>query len=366
MRVFEVPYAYQADIVFARHRVPKMVWVVDTVPLRVREVGEGDAPVFATWSRTYERQVREGNLKLRDIKTTHEIAYRALDGMPVRPWMRDLPGVGPFKAHPVIGPEGLQAELDDWATKACTPLERWHAPVGIPWTFSEQPALSQVPANCMRRADINARAWEWHEGDAKRALVVRAFEERAAFVGGVLHVGSAGPAWKARVSGIAAEPEFALLTGNSAVFRGDREHDALAHCTVLRRLSRPDTHPPGLGVPTTNGKISIMDPAPLAGVDDRSPGVRDAIRTLLFKAKDKVGGMPPDAIIRYAELARATNRAKVADPDAALELALAFERDWVAHLPTIGYAAPDLLDIQAFLTRDFGAEVPGTLPGPPP
>ena len=365
MRIFDIPFAYRADIVPPRHRTVSRVWVLDTVPVRIPELSSQDAPVVATWKKKVNQYVSRAGGKGASLSADLGWSYRSIDGMLARPWLSGmalLDSLAP-RGNPVAMPD-LQAELDRWAAMARDP--------GMPangardchtWTLADDPAVpTGVPPGCIRRADLVVRQWVWSDADRKRAAVCRAMEERAAFVDGILHVGSSGPAWQVNLSGIDAMPEFSHTLHREMVFRGDRQDAALANCHAWRELL--DYRGEREVIQPARGSIEIFDPVPFAAVDDIGQGASDLALKLVENAVDKVGLLHPDAIARYSVLKREAmaafpdGRSTVGsprDPSAhrgdVMEAALGFEADWNAWLATQGFDGTFGVKATAFARR---------------
>ena len=310
MAILDIPFAYQAEYVASRRRVPDRAWILDSVPVRVLEAAVSDAPAAATWGAPGT-----------------ETVFRALGGRLLRP---HRPGMGPPSMSGGGPPMSLEAARDDFAS--------WSARarmtgIDAPWVSPEQSMAYDgngwtLPCGAVARGEVAARVWLHDDRAARRAVLVRALDLGMALVGGVLHVPSSGPAWIAGAHGIRAMPEYGFAKKAFHVFRGDRKALALGHVALLRegdghRWERPDVA----------GRIDILDAAPFASVPDEADAVRGVARLLSSGAYARhVTDCEPDTITLFAEARRIAAGPDCAAPTTAAAVLLRLERGMEAVL----------------------------------
>ena len=330
MAFLEIPFAYRAEYVARGRQVPRTAWILDSVPVRVAEASPADAPVAARMTAPSAQDGAEPTA----------VAYRMLDGRMVRPYHPYNPKGG-RDVRTDMSLEDAQADLALWPARARVHPGHWTARTGAPkpavpeWFLAYAAGASGTTVEgALGRGEVEVREWLGDDRAARRAVLTRALDGRAAVVGGVLHVPSLGPAWAVGREHTAAVPEYGVTRFRSHVFRGDHGAQAFSGVERLRRFCRlePNAPRPALGT------IEILDAVPFASVPSEADAVADTAFRLCRDYAPRIGLADADTISLFADARRLTLRppAPGADLFAAAAGLLATERRLAAISPRGG------------------------------
>ena len=354
MKILEIPFCYDAEIVPPGMRRPRAVQVVGTVPARIRELSAAQAPAVASC------RPGRGELPIdRPRSAWQDVVYRSAGGTLMRPYS---PGMAhPFRrAGETARADEVAADFKAWIRKAADSPP-------APWNLIPSPGWRGVWEDGARpRPATPAREWLRDNRAEREAQVRRAVECGSAFVDGEFHVPSMGPAWIVTAEGVMAAPEYGRTAGRDTVVRGDRRAAALAHCSTLRAMS---WRPEGRGAVAADGEIEVADPGALSFLDDMAEGLKGLAERQCNLMRRAVGDLPPRAIAAYADLKAAAGAPAPADgeAEALLEKACFLEREYLRHGEGVLDAVASFPWASAFsaLSRSVASGLDGMAPPAP-
>lgn len=286
MPILEVPLVYTARVVMPSRSIWENLGLVEQLPLRVREVSSGEAPVVARASVVPAASLDEVE-KGRGPEPA-VVEYRAIDGNMMRP----------------LAPAGqAQALMGRWCRQFAEGRYAGHYDGLYPF-MPEQPPPSRRGVRL--RAELRAREYIDDDREARVAALTAWWGRAAAVVDGVLYVPSHGPGWVVLANGmlpgshtlICAVDEYGHVAPRRRpdAFRGDKPDEARA--AEVRHAHRL---PGGGARPAPLGAVEVLDAAAFR-VDDHHFALRQTADEALEWMRQEIGRASIDVLRPFYEV----------------------------------------------------------------
>jgi hypothetical protein len=236
MPIVEIPFLYAARGVRPRHRNPEVFGLIGRTPVSLRQAD--DAPVVVTATGVSDGRHLVGEMQEEHLPGEWTIDYRLVDNhlwRPVRAF-RGGDGIAPLSVFEIGG--DVDAYEQSWRRLVRTEYLRGQT---LPCFAISRDVLT-TPIRCLRLRDIHdeqelrLREIEWdNRADIMQEAIARA-EADFRMIGGVLHVRTPGPWWRAQtgygLATLAVDIDGPREANLVTSFRADRR-DAAEAWTAL-------------------------------------------------------------------------------------------------------------------------------------